>query len=536
MDENSAPMWVLGYIRSGLQSQDQKRSGRQMWALALPHRLNKASSWAEEAVEELVEAPGLIERAEFVQDINARADKVGSAQEELQALAEVAQFAQALYFRQRSLELAMLEAADGGATKKAIAAAAGLDRTSVYRWLNKARAFLGKLQTDARLDPEENLVCALCDASFRMDNKYPNDANLAMHRHWTTSHHWDPLEPDKPEGPETDQPGDDGTTDQPQLPQSSEIYAREQATAARLAVTKLIEEHRLASIGGDTVAMLENFAKRADKGFGALKAHIDRNRNESRLLTPVVEISRQVDEQTWMLELSILNAETLEIKRTMIARAADKADATVKKWADNARALIDQMWAQIGLKTGPTDEWESLVCGLCDTEFEFVFLFGTDDFGCAIASQDTYANMYRHWKTAHRISGGSEGVEEGPVGFAGVEQGSDPVVVEVGEPEGDAFDPFDQVVGGLGGCVGDSGGVPVGDLVSPIPDGAAQPVDLGGQAGVLEVLSELVVGGGAQVGVGDVIDASEGLFGVPGVSDLAVGVAGCEQAAQAGVA
>ena len=48
---------------------------------------------------------------------------------------------------------------------------------------------------------------------------------------------------------------------------------------------------------------------------------------------------------------------------------------------------------------------------------------------------------------ALRVSGRSEGVEQCPVGFAGVEQGSDSVVVEVGEPEGGAFDAFDQVVG-----------------------------------------------------------------------------------------
>ena len=136
---------------------------------------------------------------------------------------------------------------------------------------------------------------------------------------------------------------------------------------------------------------------------------------------------------------------------------------------------------------------------------------------------------------ALRVSGRSEGVEEGPVGFAGVEQGPDSVVGEVGEPEGGAFDAFDQVVGCFGGCVGDSGGVPVGDLVSPVPDGAAQPVDLWWHGGVLEVLGELVDGGGAQVGVVDVVDASEGLFGVPGVADLAVGVAGVEQAPQFGV-
>ena len=62
-------------------------------------------------------------------------------------------------------------------------------------------------------------------------------------------------------------------------------------------------------------------------------------------------------------------------------------------------------------------------------------------------------------------------MEQCPVRFAGVEQGSDAVVVEVGEPEGGAFDAFDQVVGCFGGGVGDSGGVPVGDLGSPGGDG-----------------------------------------------------------------
>ena len=72
---------------------------------------------------------------------------------------------------------------------------------------------------------------------------------------------------------------------------------------------------------------------------------------------------------------------------------------------------------------------------------------------------------------ALRVLGRSEGFEERPVGFAGIEQGSDAVVVEVGESEGGAFDAFDEVVGCLGGCVGDSGGVPVGDLGSPGGDG-----------------------------------------------------------------
>ncbi len=49
---------------------------------------------------------------------------------------------------------------------------------------------------------------------------------------------------------------------------------------------------------------------------------------------------------------------------------------------------------------------------------------------------------------ALRVSGRSEGVEQRPVGFACVEQDSDAVVVEVGEPEGGAFDVFGEVVGG----------------------------------------------------------------------------------------
>ena len=82
---------------------------------------------------------------------------------------------------------------------------------------------------------------------------------------------------------------------------------------------------------------------------------------------------------------------------------------------------------------------------------------------------------------ALRISEGSEGVEQGPVGVAGVEQGADSVVGEVGEPEGGSFDAFDEVVGGFGGCVGDSGGVPVGDLGAPVPQCSSEAVDLRGQ-------------------------------------------------------
>ena len=126
---------------------------------------------------------------------------------------------------------------------------------------------------------------------------------------------------------------------------------------------------------------------------------------------------------------------------------------------------------------------------------------------------------------ALRVSGRSEGVEQRPVGFACVEQDSDAVVVEVGEPERGAFDAFGEVVGGLGGCVGYSRRVPVRDLCAPAPQGASEAVDLWCQAEVLEIDCELFDGIGAEFGIVDVIDASQGLFGVPGQTDLAFGVA-----------
>ena len=101
-------------------------------------------------------------------------------------------------------------------------------------------------------------------------------------------------------------------------------------------------------------------------------------------------------------------------------------------------------------------------------------------------------------------------------------------VGEVGEPEGGAFDAFDQVVNCFGSGVGDACGVPVGDLVPPVPDGAAEPVDLWGQVWVLELAGDFGDCGSAEFGVGYVIDASQGFFGVPGVADLAVGVACCD--------
>ena len=74
--------------------------------------------------------------------------------------------------------------------------------------------------------------------------------------------------------------------------------------------------------------------------------------------------------------------------------------------------------------------------------------------------------------------------------------------------------------------------VPVDDLGVPAGQGAAQAAQFGRAVGVGEVVDELGGVGGGELGAVDVLEAAEGLFGVPRQADLAVGVAGGEQAAE----
>ena len=73
--------------------------------------------------------------------------------------------------------------------------------------------------------------------------------------------------------------------------------------------------------------------------------------------------------------------------------------------------------------------------------------------------------LRRPRKAALRVSGLDRG-QECPVGFAGVEEASDSVVPEVGEPEREAFDASREVVDCFGRFVGDVGAVPGEDLVA----------------------------------------------------------------------
>ena len=92
----------------------------------------------------------------------------------------------------------------------------------------------------------------------------------------------------------------------------------------------------------------------------------------------------------------------------------------------------------------------------------------------------------------------SDGGEERPVGFAGIEQRADPVVGEPAQSEGGALGSLDEFVHGSGGSVGDPGAVPFHDRVVPAAQGAAQAAQFRRAVGVGEIVGEF-----AEVGAGE---------------------------------
>ena len=74
---------------------------------------------------------------------------------------------------------------------------------------------------------------------------------------------------------------------------------------------------------------------------------------------------------------------------------------------------------------------------------------------------------------------------------------------------------FDEVVHCFGTAVGDPGVVPVGDLVMPTTQGAARPGQFGWTVRVGEILDEFTQVGVSELGAVDVIEAAQGLVGVP---------------------
>ena len=116
-----------------------------------------------------------------------------------------------------------------------------------------------------------------------------------------------------------------------------------------------------------------------------------------------------------------------------------------------------------------------------------------------------------------------------PVRPTGVEQRSDPVVLEVPEAEADAFDALDQVVEGFGRTVGHPGQVEVADLVEPALDGPSELLDLGRHGPFHAVALELVEHLAGLVGVARAVEVPQALLDAVGDGHLGVRVAQLEQ-------
>ena len=122
-----------------------------------------------------------------------------------------------------------------------------------------------------------------------------------------------------------------------------------------------------------------------------------------------------------------------------------------------------------------------------------------------------------------------DGFEGSPVGFAGVEQGSDSVVVEVGEAESDAFDAFDQVVQRFGGAVADLGVVVVHDLLEPPFECSGEFAELGRHRWLGAMANQIVQHRPGGLNVRGAVELPESFFYPVGQGDFTGWVAEFQQ-------
>lgn len=96
--------------------------------------------------------------------------------------------------------------------------------------------------------------------------------------------------------------------------------------------------------------------------------------------------------------------------------------------------------------------------------------------------------------------------------------------MEAGHAEGGSLHPFDQIVDSFSRSLADLGLVPGGDLVSLTQPGPAQGADFDRAGLVLEVMSKTLHEDGGEVGMAVVVYGTNYFHGVPGGTNLAVGV------------
>ncbi len=132
--------------------------------------------------------------------------------------------------------------------------------------------------------------------------------------------------------------------------------------------------------------------------------------------------------------------------------------------------------------------------------------------------------------SALRISAGSgpladdDGVENSPVGFAGVEECADAVTAEIPEPKTNSLDALDKVVQRLGGAVGDPRHVVVADLVEPRADGSPELLDFGWHGSLQAVVLDLREHGARGVDVVELVEVTQALLDHVGNDHLTVRV------------
>ncbi len=94
----------------------------------------------------------------------------------------------------------------------------------------------------------------------------------------------------------------------------------------------------------------------------------------------------------------------------------------------------------------------------------------------------------------------------------------------VHDAEGDALDPFDEVVDCLGRPIRHTGCMPGANLVAPTQQGPAELVSFDWMVIVWEVAAEPFYEVGCQGLISVVVDAPDDLLGMPHCPDVAAGV------------
>ena len=392
--------------------EDQPRHGR---LLHPSERIEILRDSAESAASAQGFFPGveeLLSRVEFMKTAGASVERVASAQQAFEALAEVVASAQGVFYQQRVRELTMLQASKEGVKVEHLAEAAGQDRSTINRWRKRTREFF---ETKTRLTTypsgrDRTIACRhpKCETAFTIHHGIltsPGEVagqaeRVAMYRHWRNDHLWKPSAKTQAASLPTDDSEDETNPREPdevselqrELDEFSERQREREEDAARLKVQSLRNRYPDESFSKRSLEVLEELAKNADEQYSSLKEGIDRSGSESLWLGRIVQSTQEQTHYQMRLELAVLWAAELGVRMATIARAADKTAPTVKRWSLKTKELVEQLQTEARLATDSSGE-TSLVCERCRTGFTTT---ESDRH-----SETAYAMMYIHLWNHH---------------------------------------------------------------------------------------------------------------------------------------